>query len=189
MIASCSLLCPGGFSRGLHLVGASGAGHLSASRLSLLRAKQLRFCSASIARSQVFSAFLRPICSEQMLMCKRRGLGSNSCSSVLMHGCDSREIGSTIINYQPVLLTRKQVEAASRPPRFYIPMPLPAAAGEAIELDAEESRHAAKALRLGEGDAVELCDGGGGLLLGRIASLGKKAVTIEAAELPRQVQA
>jgi 16S rRNA U1498 N3-methylase RsmE len=80
-----------------------------------------------------------------------------------------------------------QEAAASRPPRFYVPAPLPAAAGELVELDAEESRHAAKALRLLEGDAVELCDGAGSLLLGRIASVGKKAVSVEAASAPQQV--
>lgn len=84
-------------------------------------------------------------------------------------------------------MLQNQEKAASRPPRFHVPAPLPAVAGEAVDLDAEESRHAAKALRLAEGDAVELCDGGGGLLLGRIASLGKKAVTVEAAAPPRQV--
>jgi hypothetical protein len=81
----------------------------------------------------------------------------------------------------------EQEAAATRPPRFYVPVPLPAAAGELVELDAEESRHAAKALRLAEGDAVELCDGAGSLLLGCIASVGKKAVTVEAASAPRQV--
>lgn len=80
-----------------------------------------------------------------------------------------------------------QDEASSRPPRFYVPAPLPSAAGEAVDLDAEESRHAAKALRLAEGDAVDLCDGAGGLLAGRIACLGKKAVSVEALEPARQV--
>lgn len=80
-----------------------------------------------------------------------------------------------------------QEAAASRPPRFYVPAPLPAAAGELVELDTEESRHAAKALRLVEGDAVELCDGAGSLLLGRITSIGKKAVSIEAASALQQV--
>ena len=69
-----------------------------------------------------------------------------------------------------------------------MPAPLPVAAGELVELDAEESRHAAKALRLAEGDVVELCDGIGSLLLGRIASLGKKVVSIEAASAPQQVR-
>ena len=82
----------------------------------------------------------------------------------------------------------EQEAAASRPPRFYVPAPLPVAAGELVELDAEESRHAAKALRLEEGDVVELCDGIGSLLLGRIASVGKKVVSIEAASAPQQVR-
>jgi hypothetical protein len=81
----------------------------------------------------------------------------------------------------------EQEAAASRPPRFYVPAPLPAVAGELIDLDAEESKHASKALRLAEGDAVELCDGVGGLLLGRIASIGKKGVGVEAAKAAQQV--
>lgn len=77
--------------------------------------------------------------------------------------------------------------AASRPPRFYVPPPLPQAAGQLVDLDPEESRHAAKALRLAEGDRLELCDGLGGLLPACIAALGKKAVTVEATAQPRQV--
>lgn len=80
-----------------------------------------------------------------------------------------------------------QEVAGNRPPRFYVQAPLPQIASSQVDLDPEESRHASKALRLGKGDTVELCDGAGGLLQARIAALGKKAVTVEAAAALQQV--
>ena len=48
--------------------------------------------------------------------------------------------------------------------------------GEAIELDDAQAAHARKALRLREGDAVELFDGAGGVAEGRISALGPRLV-------------
>ena len=42
-----------------------------------------------------------------------------------------------------------QAEATARPPRFYVPAPLPAA-GQVVRLGADEARHATRALRLRE---------------------------------------
>ena len=47
---------------------------------------------------------------------------------------------------------------------------------------------AVQALRLGEGDEVQLCDGRGGLLHARITAAGRKQVTVEALAPPTQVR-
>ena len=43
-----------------------------------------------------------------------------------------------------------QAEAAAQSPRFYLPPPLPATAGQQVRLGADEARHAARVLRLRE---------------------------------------
>ena len=53
-------------------------------------------------------------------------------------------------------------------------------------LDADESHHAVKVLRLKEGDAVELLDGAGGVLGGRIARADRRAVGVEVTLVRRQ---
>jgi len=50
--------------------------------------------------------------------------------------------------------------------RFYVDEPF--GAGARVALSKEESRHATRALRLKPGDALEVCDGVGGLGLGRL---------------------
>ena len=50
--------------------------------------------------------------------------------------------------------------------RFYVDEPF--GAGARVALSREESRHATRALRLKPGDALEVCDGVGGLGLGRL---------------------
>ena len=70
-------------------------------------------------------------------------------------------------------LPAAQAAAAARPPRFYVPQSLTAlTAGACLTLDAEESRHASRALRLREGAGVEVCDGGGRTAVGVIAGEG-----------------
>ncbi|KAF8067207.1 rsmE [Scenedesmus sp. PABB004] len=59
-----------------------------------------------------------------------------------------------------------------RPPRFYAPA-LPACVGGSVELDPDEARHALRALRLRPGDALELCDGRGGLVACELAQSGR----------------
>ena len=58
-----------------------------------------------------------------------------------------------MIIYRAWALLIAQESAASRPPRFYVEAQLPSHAGEAVELDPDESKHATKALRLTEGAA------------------------------------
>ncbi|GBF90968.1 ribosomal RNA small subunit methyltransferase E [Raphidocelis subcapitata] len=72
----------------------------------------------------------------------------------------------------------------SQPPRFYAPE-LPPAPGRSVQLGAEEARHAARALRLRPGDALELCDGRGGVVLCELVASEKGSATVCALEPPR----
>lgn len=55
-----------------------------------------------------------------------------------------------------------------------------------VTLDADESHHAIKVLRLKPGDDVELLDGVGHLLEGRIASADRRTVVVEVSRTRRQ---
>ena len=68
-----------------------------------------------------------------------------------------------------------QQQAASRPHRFYVQQPLTHSVRGALVLDGDEGRHAVRALRLKEGDTVELCDGRGALVQATITALDKSA--------------
>ena len=61
-------------------------------------------------------------------------------------------------------------------PRFYCPPPLPT--GGSFDLPPEAAHHAARVLRLREGDRVEMFDGLGNACRGVIAELGGKRVTV-----------
>jgi len=61
-------------------------------------------------------------------------------------------------------------------PRFYCPPPLPL--GGSFELPPEAAHHAARVLRLREGDAVQIFDGLGSERHGVIAELGGKRVVV-----------
>lgn len=61
-------------------------------------------------------------------------------------------------------------------PQFLIPKDRKV--GDVVPLSPEESRHAAKVLRFGEGDSVRLTDGCGGLFTGRIASISARGTTV-----------
>lgn len=62
-------------------------------------------------------------------------------------------------------------------PRFYCPAPLPA--GGTFELPPEAAHHAARVLRLREGDAVELFDGTGHACRGTVAEITGKRVVVQ----------
>jgi 16S rRNA (uracil1498-N3)-methyltransferase len=63
-------------------------------------------------------------------------------------------------------------------PRFHCPFPL--APGASVDLPPEAAHHAAKVLRLDDGDAVVLFDGRGGEWTGRLRRVGKTiAVALE----------
>ncbi len=51
--------------------------------------------------------------------------------------------------------------------------------GETLVLDEGDSHHAARVLRIGEGDPVEILDGGGRILRGRVVEVGKRATRVE----------
>ncbi|MBS4098673.1 MAG: 16S rRNA (uracil(1498)-N(3))-methyltransferase [Sulfuricella sp.] len=64
--------------------------------------------------------------------------------------------------------------------RFYCPEPL--AGGTQVALPEQAAHHAAKVLRLREGDAIALFDGRGGEYAATIASIGKREVIATLAE-------
>lgn len=65
-----------------------------------------------------------------------------------------------------------QEAASTRPPRFYVTERL--TANSAVLLEGDEGRHATRALRLKEGDALELCDGRGTTVACVISAIEKK---------------
>ena len=65
-------------------------------------------------------------------------------------------------------------------PRFFCPLPL--VSGACVDLPESAARHAARALRLGPGDAVVLFDGGGGEYACRIVEVTRRGVTVEVGE-------
>ena len=73
-------------------------------------------------------------------------------------------------------------------PRFYSPDQL--SSGARIALAEQAARHAARVLRLREGDAVILFDGSGGEYPAHIAEIGKHQVTVQLGpHLPRECEA
>jgi len=68
---------------------------------------------------------------------------------------------------------------SSRLPRFYH-SPLPATKGLRAKLGSAESKHAARVLRLQEGDLIELCDGEGRTVHVRLVSTDKTGCLLEA---------
>jgi 16S rRNA (uracil1498-N3)-methyltransferase len=81
---------------------------------------------------------------------------------------------------------------SSRPPRFFVPpaagAPPALSAGARLALPASEAHHAAHVLRLGEGDAVEIFDGRGGVASARIDGTARGQVTV-AVEFVRAAEA
>ncbi len=71
-------------------------------------------------------------------------------------------------------------------PRLFVPGPL--AEGGEVRLDGPQAHYLARVMRVGEGDAVMLCDDLTGEWIARIASAGKRDVvlTLEARTRPRE---
>jgi 16S rRNA (uracil1498-N3)-methyltransferase len=61
--------------------------------------------------------------------------------------------------------------------RFYTPHPL--AIGETVDITGEELHHAARVVRVREGEEVELFDGRGGAALGFVRTVAREHVTVE----------
>jgi 16S rRNA (uracil1498-N3)-methyltransferase len=77
-----------------------------------------------------------------------------------------------------VILSRQHITPASAvsSPRFYCPPPLPA--GSSFELPPDAAHHAQRVLRLREGDRVQVFDGMGRALDGKIDAIKGKRVTL-----------
>ncbi|GAQ90090.1 ribosomal RNA small subunit methyltransferase [Klebsormidium nitens] len=71
-------------------------------------------------------------------------------------------------------------------PRFFIER-LPLCKGQSVRLDGNELWHMARALRMKEGNRLELFDGKGGLALCTIEHLGKDGASLQAEEEPVRV--
>ena len=71
--------------------------------------------------------------------------------------------------------SRERLHAPGRH-RFYVDGPL--GAGTAVALSREETKHAVKALRLRVGDALEVCDGVGGLGYGTLVDVSGAVATV-----------
>ena len=76
--------------------------------------------------------------------------------------------------------SRERLHAPGRH-RFYVDGPL--GAGAAVALSREETKHAVKALRLRVGDALEVCDGVGGLGYGTLVDVSGAVATVEVDEM------
>jgi 16S rRNA (uracil1498-N3)-methyltransferase len=69
-------------------------------------------------------------------------------------------------------------------PRLFVPGPL--SAGAAVTVEGNQAHYLAKVMRVGEGDAVVLCDDATGEWAARVVSVGKRDVVLEPAEMLRQ---
>ena len=78
--------------------------------------------------------------------------------------------------YKP--LFHAQAEASSRLPRFFSQTDLPEIAGSCIELSTAESKHATRVLRLGSEALVEVCNGHGQIVCGRLITQSKAAAHV-----------
>ncbi len=65
-------------------------------------------------------------------------------------------------------------------PRFFSPQPL--SAGACVDLSESAARHAARVLRMREGDSLTLFDGAGGESAARIVRVGRDTVAVEVME-------
>jgi 16S rRNA (uracil1498-N3)-methyltransferase len=69
-------------------------------------------------------------------------------------------------------------------PRLFVPGPL--SAGAAVTVEGNQAHYLAKVMRVGEGDAVVLCDDVTGEWAARVVSVGKRDGVLEPAEMLRQ---
>ena len=76
--------------------------------------------------------------------------------------------------------SRERLHAPKRH-RFYVDAPF--GAGASVALSREETKHAVKALRLKIGDALEVCDGVGGLGYGTLVDVAGAVATVEVDEM------
>lgn len=92
-------------------------------------------------------------------------------------GCKHRPQASSHSLVQEAVQA-SQAEASSRLPRFYSDTDLPAIAGSRIELSTAESKHATRVLRLSSEALVEVCNGHGQIVSGRLVTQSKAAAHV-----------
>ena len=80
-----------------------------------------------------------------------------------------------------------QAQASSRLPRFYCETPLPGVIGSSLQLSATESKHATRVLRLTDNTLVEVCDGQGQIVIGKLVTTAKAAAHIVTTTPSQQV--
>ncbi len=80
-----------------------------------------------------------------------------------------------------------QAQASSRLPRFYCETTLPDVVGSSLQLSATESKHATRVLRLTDNTLVEVCDGQGQIVIGRLVTTAKAAAHIVTTTPSQQV--
>lgn len=80
-----------------------------------------------------------------------------------------------------------QAQASSRLPRFYCETPLPDVVGSSLQLSATESKHATRVLRLTDNTLVEVCDGQGQIVIGKLVTTAKAAAYIVTTAPSQQV--
>jgi len=78
--------------------------------------------------------------------------------------------GATAAGASDTGLEAAREAQAARLHRFYVDEPLPESGGT-VYLDRDESRHAVRALRLKPGDALEVCDGRGGVMTAELVGM------------------
>lgn len=80
-----------------------------------------------------------------------------------------------------------QAQASSRLPRFYCETTLPEVVGSSLQLSATESKHATRVLRLTDSTLVEVCDGQGQIVVGKLVTTAKAAAHIVTTTPSQQV--
>ena len=80
-----------------------------------------------------------------------------------------------------------QAQASRRLPRFYCETPLPDVVGSSLQLSATESKHATRVLRLTDNTLVEVCDGQGQIVIGKLVTTAKAAAHIVTTTPSQQV--
>ena len=71
-----------------------------------------------------------------------------------------------------------QAVASKRLHRLFYEHTLPNSVGATVDLDPEESKHAARVLRLPVDTEVEVCNGCGEIVTGRITGANKNAISV-----------
>ena len=98
--------------------------------------------------------------------------------------------GSTCYGFRPPFtraVCALQALASKRLQRLFYESKLPNSVGASIQLDTEESKHAARVLRLPVSTEVELYNGQGELVTGRITGVDKSAVSVITTTAAQQV--